>query len=255
MITKISLQNFKSWEKTGDIRLSPITALFGSNSSGKTALMQLLLMLKQTTESPDRAQVLNLGDDRSSVELGSFKDIIFSHQKEATLKFELTWKQDEDLRISDPEHKKKILFQGNEFTFKAEIEESSIGRILVNKITYDFASNNFSMKRKPQKNQYTLTAESSLNPSKNSFKFIRTLGRAWDLPAPMKCYGFPDQVKAYFQNASFLADLELAFEKLFSRVYYLGPLRDYPRRRYIWAGAQPGDMGRRGEKVIDALLA
>ncbi len=65
MITKLVVQNFKSWGNTGKIRLAPITGFFGSNSSGKTSLLQLLLMLKQTTESADRAQVLNLGDDRS----------------------------------------------------------------------------------------------------------------------------------------------------------------------------------------------
>jgi hypothetical protein len=71
----------------------------------------------------------------------------------------------------------------------------------------------------------------------------------------VKCYGYPDQVKAYFKNAGFLADFELAFEQLFSHLYYLGPLRDYPKRQYTWAGAQPADMGQRGEKAIDALLA
>jgi predicted ATPase len=32
-------------------------------------------------------------------------------------------------------------------------------------------------------------------------------------------------------------------------------LRDYPKRQYQWAGAQPADMGRRGERVVEALLA
>jgi predicted ATPase len=84
---------------------------------------------------------------------------------------------------------------------------------------------------------------------------LRIKGRPWELPAPVKCYGFPDQVKAYYQNAGFLADFQLALEELFTGVYYLGPLRDYPKRQYTWAGAQPGDMGRKGEKVVDALLA
>jgi predicted ATPase len=57
------------------------------------------------------------------------------------------------------------------------------------------------------------------------------------------------------KNAEFLADFQLAFEELFSRTYYLGPLREYPRRQYTWAGAQPADMGQRGERVVDALLA
>jgi hypothetical protein len=71
----------------------------------------------------------------------------------------------------------------------------------------------------------------------------------------VKCYGFPDQVRAYYQNAGFLSDFELAFEELFARMYYLGPLREYPKRQYIWAGSEPLDMGQRGERVVDALLA
>jgi predicted ATPase len=77
MITKMFLQNFKSWDRTGDLRLAPLTGLFGTNSSGKTSLLQLLLLLKQTAESADRTQVLNFGDDRSLVELGPFKDVLY----------------------------------------------------------------------------------------------------------------------------------------------------------------------------------
>jgi predicted ATPase len=106
------------------------------------------------------------------------------------------------------------------------------------------------MKRKGEgETKYELQVEDG------QFRFIRTQGRKWDLPPPIKCYGFPDQAKAYFQNAGFLADLQLAFEKLFSRLYYLGPLREYPQRQYTWAGSEPADMGRRGERAVDALLA
>src|SRR3954468_19307626 len=79
MLTQLAFQNFKSWRDTGDIRLAPLTALFGSNSSGKTSILQMLLLLKQTAESSDRTQVLNLGDDRSLVDLGTFQDVLFRH--------------------------------------------------------------------------------------------------------------------------------------------------------------------------------
>lgn len=75
------------------------------------------------------------------------------------------------------------------------------------------------------------------------------------MQAPTKCYGFPDQVRAFYQNAGFLSDFELAFETLFKNISYLGPLREYPKRQYTWAGARPTDMGQRGERVVDALLA
>ena len=123
--------------------------------------------------------------------------------------------------------------------------------MLVKDLVYGFAGHQFGMKRKAIENKYELFSLGN----ESHFKFKKIKGRAWDLPAPVKCYGFPDQVKAYYQNAGFLADFQLAFEELFARVYYLGPLREYPKRQYTWAGAQPADMGQRGEKVVDALLA
>ena len=46
MITELSVQNFKSWKDTGKRQIAPLTGFFGANSSGKTSLLQTLLMLK-----------------------------------------------------------------------------------------------------------------------------------------------------------------------------------------------------------------
>jgi predicted ATPase len=250
MLTELSLSNFKSWKQITQMRLAPITGLFGSNSSGKTSLLQLLLMLKQTVESPDRAQVLNFGDDRSPTNLGSFHDVVHAHQKPGVMDLSLSWKLPQSLRISDPEARKAILFEGDALGFEAHIAENGAGRLVVDRMSYAFSGQRFTMRRKGEGE-----AKFELQEEGGQFRFIRTQGRPWDLPAPIKFYGFPDQVKAYFQNAGFLADLQLALEELFAQVYYLGPLREYPQRQYTWAGAEPADMGRRGERVVDALLA
>jgi len=42
---------------------------------------------------------------------------------------------------------------------------------------------------------------------------------------------------------------------MLGRIYYLGPLRQYPQREYTWTGSEPADVGQRGEKAIEALLA
>lgn len=255
MITQLSAKNFKSWSETGTVRLAPITGLFGSNSSGKTSLIQLLLMLKQTAESPDRSQVLNLGDERNLVELGTFQEVIYLHDLKNKFSVDIDWSLPEPLKFEDPAHKGALLFQGSTMGFSsvvswAEGTTKDLGRPFVEKMSYRFAGAEFGMQRTGSKR-----GEYDLVNTHPSFSFVRVKGRVWKLPPPSKFYGFPDQVRAYYQNASFLSDFELQIEQLLTRVFYLGPLRDYPKRQYQWAGAQPADMGRRGERVVEALLA
>ena len=51
-ITKIAVSGFKSLVKECAIDIRPLTILAGANSSGKSSIMQPLLMLKQTLEAP-----------------------------------------------------------------------------------------------------------------------------------------------------------------------------------------------------------
>ena len=38
-------------------------------------------------------------------------------------------------------------------------------------------------------------------------------------------------------------------------IFYLGPLREFPQRDYLWARSRPKDVGPRGDQSIDAILA
>jgi hypothetical protein len=40
----------------------------------------------------------------------------------------------------------------------------------------------------------------------------------------------------------------------FNNIYYLGPLRDWPKRYYVASGETPVDVGQKGEKAIDVLF-
>jgi len=252
MITELSLENFKSWKRIDGMRFAPITGLFGTNSSGKTGILQLLLLIKQTVESTDRLQVLDFGNDKSPANLGSFREVVFSHEgPPAKLDWSIRWKLPTSLKIKNPEDRKTDLFVGDEIGFSVEITENDKKRLGVKEIAYSFAGRDFKMERKPDdRNTYTL----SVSPS-DGFSFQRTVGRPKDLPAPVKCYGFPNEVNARYQNASFLSDLQLEFERLFTGTKYLGPLREYPKRQYAWSGVEPADMGQRGERVVEAILA
>ena len=250
MLTELSVSNFKSWRSIPRMRLAPITGLFGTNSSGKTSILQLLLMLKQTIDSSDRAQVLEFGDERSLTNLGSFRDAVYAHEKPGKMDFSLRWNLAKPLTIKDPESKTNTLFTAEQLAFSCQLDENGSERPAVSRLRYDLADQQFGLKRKgPSGGKYELTSR------EDGFRFTRNQGRPWALPSPVKFYGFPDQVYAKYQNAGFLSELQLAFEQLFGQLFYLGPLREFPQRHYAWKGSEPADMGRRGERVVDAMLA
>ena len=78
MLKSIRLRNFKCFKDSGDINLKPLTIFCGTNSSGKTTILQSLLMFKQTFESnvPYRNIILN----GRFTHLGSFENIIYNQK-------------------------------------------------------------------------------------------------------------------------------------------------------------------------------
>lgn len=73
MITKWKLFNFKSIQKETELHLSPLTIFAGANSSGKSALIQSILLVAQTLSSKidSRSVVLN----GLFIKLGQFNDV------------------------------------------------------------------------------------------------------------------------------------------------------------------------------------
>ena len=100
MITHIRVTNFKSWQDSGEVKLAPLTGFFGTNSSGKSSLLQMLLLLKQTAEHPDLNEVIFFGDENSLVNLGRFCEVIHGHNKDALLELEFGCKLQKPLTIT-----------------------------------------------------------------------------------------------------------------------------------------------------------
>ena len=100
MLTQLRLQNFKGWPDTGPIPLKPITALFGPNGSGKTALLQAILLLKQTVESPNPGPVLDFGAPDTPTDLGDINSIAHRRNPRNPLKISLDWKTPQPFTIT-----------------------------------------------------------------------------------------------------------------------------------------------------------
>jgi predicted ATPase len=270
VIESLQFTNFKSWRDTGPMRFGQITGLFGTNSSGKSSILQFLLMLKETAESLDRTQVLDFGGDadRNYVNLGSLQDVAHKGPggQGENLSWVVAWSLPDRLTIVDAfSLSGKTLFDIDRLMFVAQINRSAKGPI-VERFRYQFnqmfvfgmdllddghyhlISEGFEIK--PSSSLRGISAPSDDPNSQPSYPV-----ESWPLPPPVKCYGFPDQVNAYNENTGFLNQFSAAFQRLMDSIYYLGPLREHRKRQYTWGGGIPSDMGRRGENVVNALLA
>ena len=249
MITSLTLHNFKAWRNI-DMDLGKVTGIFGANSSGKSSLLQFLLMLKQTKNATDRGLVIDFGDANNLVNLGTFGDVVHHHDGDASIQWSLGWTLQRRLHTGGPqESRKQIGAEGDRVHL-----ECSIGlrgsELVAQWLRYRIGDYAFALE--PSQDRPT---EFRLESENDKYQFVRNRGRAWPLPGPVKSHLFPDQVKFFFQNTSFLAEFEYGYEELMDNTFSLGPLREYPRRQYGWAGARPYDVGQRGERAIDAILA
>ncbi len=89
MISSIQLENFKAFGKRIIIPFSPITMIFGENSSGKSSILQSLNLLKQTFAGQDPTAVLLPRAEQGIVDLGAFQDLLFDHDLERRLHIRL----------------------------------------------------------------------------------------------------------------------------------------------------------------------
>lgn len=247
MLNSMQIKNFKGWKDTGHIRLAPLTVIFGANSAGKSSLGHLLLALKQTTQSNDNKRSLHLGDDKSMIDLGTFKECLHNHDLTQPLSFQLEWQT--NVEIKNPLDKK--VYTGDNIILDVEFTPTQNEQPHVSHLEYKIQKDSKQILNLRYTNPVGGKAKLDCLP----LKLVRTNGRAWPLEDPVKFYRISDQSRSRFQNADFLADLALETETIFSKLQYLGPLREHPKRTYMWSGETPENVGQKGELAIAALLA
>jgi len=114
-ISLLALKNFKGWREV-ELPLGQITVLFGTNSSGKSSLLQSILLLKQTVECFDRDRVLHFGESyRDYVKLGDFEETVYGHNPDNEMEISVRWELPNPLAhrsevISDIKYKARFRF-------------------------------------------------------------------------------------------------------------------------------------------------
>ena len=225
MITELRVQNFKSWQDTDDLQFAPLTGLFGANNSGKTSILQVLLMLKQTVDQPsDWNEPLYFGDEKSLVNLGSYDDVIYQHNKDLGLNIAVSWKLPEKVTII------------NEYEFDTLSLDLNLSQKGIDSFSYQAGGQFFEVEPFLFGEGYEVTTPQSKDPVESLFR----------------CYGIRTPSLTPQRSFSCFQD---TFENLFTRTRYLGPLREPLPHRYIWEGDHPKGVGRYGEQAMSAMLS
>jgi len=252
MFTQLSLKNFKAWrnvervDETGklqqariDIPLAPVTMLLGTNSSGKSSLLQALLLLKQTAASPDRGVHLNLGGDEVNdyFNFGHFDDVLTKNA--LTRQFELGFHFKRP-KVALTTEKRRI--ETGEFS--ATYSMTSSGAAAVQELDLRSGTSRYRAIRR-EKGAYSIVVGDEAQPRDKS-----------RLYAPERSIAFPvEAIQLLSKDGPMVEDISLAIRRELGGIAYLGPLRRKPERDYVWNKSKPGELGIDGSGVFNAIFA
>lgn len=244
MLTRLRLKNIKTWASElwdPGVELAPISLFLGPNSAGKTSILQMPLLLKQTFESPDRNLDLNLGGQPTDlVDLGNFESVIHNHDEKQELGLGVS------LKIPTSRDGPQSIHYAA--TFSSQHSAPCIQRLEIR--ADDVADGRVFAAERQGKGGYLLQAP-GYTPKK--------IGKRLDAKRtfqPERSLAFSaDAIAEVGPAGAEIQDLALSLRQALGRVVYLGPLRERPERTYLWSGVEPGELGKRGEYAVHALLA
>lgn len=90
MLKRWHLSNFKAFQKPADLTLAPLTLFMGANSSGKSTIIQAILLIKQTLQYASTEKPLALNGPL--LQLGEVRDVVSDTAQEN--RFSLGWTLD-----------------------------------------------------------------------------------------------------------------------------------------------------------------
>ncbi|PFZ52788.1 hypothetical protein COL68_25515 [Bacillus wiedmannii] len=238
----IRLINFKGFKDSDWIELKKVTLLLGLNSSGKTSILNALLMLKQSLQIP-AMEIPFIFSAEKGVDIGQYKEVIHNGNIDNNRPIEIWLKLD----LTKEFQERDIGLLGDNIIFKVSIGFNKKRQtiFLTNYSITDGDNNNiFSMKKNTRNSNFE-TYSSDLFPEIDK----KDIQHEW--------YNFLPVIKDidYKKHAvNFI--IEAIREKVqlsFDNLAHIGPLRSEVKRFYQFTGENPKEVGRSGEDTLKIL--
>ena len=210
-------------------------------------------MLRQTLDSPDPSSPL--ATNGNLIRGGTYPDFIFEGETKRALEVTLTFQNPERRKGKKQEKGRKqdslqelsltITYTYNPRTAQIKLKKSEIRSDKSTQLITLAPSNRkynvgITYTEKDKTHQYNLD-KFNVRP----IKFFDFVIRSKSQKLPMEL------MEAFSKSEVFIFRYIITQELL--NMFYLGPLRDYPKRAYFPSGEAPQDVGTRGERAVDVL--
>lgn len=283
-LTTITIERFKSYRERTTLELAPLTVLLGRNNSGKSTLIQALLLLKQTLEHPRSDVPLYL---EGPVDALGLRELASGWPKEMSFDgpvFELTWESESDIDSAVRRLATAYVEGARRRSLEIDLPTvpESIRRRTTIQISYREDDGRISIEQIHLRSVYLIDSVEK-TPANPSLAIIRTEGRAGEYEVHWngKREGFEhiDVVFDHFlpgvklsrrehdpstllSHVPWIAEYVVLYDQplaelraLLQRFNYLGSMRLPPPSLYRAASVPPSEIGVSGEFAAQMLQA
>lgn len=283
MIKQIELCNYKSYDNMS-AELKPITLLCGGNSSGKTAILKSILLMKQSFEASGNNYLLINGRYTNNGVFSNIRRNSNTHEDSSEMGISMTFVVSNtdpsfrDFCRSIGMFKKQSCYQKFEihanFCFSENQAIPQVGEIVSSTISVlafysdtapffagETVDSTIRMTRSSDDQHYTIELQNFPFPlfSKSKYEYpFEYLDQSWD---DCTCYFRGMQLVSLYKDLlskksqSALPVIYTIFRILaseFDKVEYIGPLRESPLRQYFLQDVYSG-IGVKGENTAHYL--
>jgi len=229
IFTHLRFQNYKAFESEYNLEIKPLTILIGPNSSGKSVIARLPLLLERGVSGQSSAP-LDLEFDSYDF-AGVFKELVYNHSPRNHIRLGFSFTNDESEKWSMAVNIQNFDEYHLQIVEKFELHKDKKPLFIAQWIGND-------PNLEPRKYNISYGADKLERKVPIEFKGLLPF---WD----QNMVSNEDETKLskIFKN--------LLYQKI--KVNYLGPFRDKPRRMYRFSGGRPSDVGPGGSQAPQML--
>ena len=253
---EVRWKNFRCFRDTGWLTIRPLTVLIGPNNSGKTSVIAPLLLLTQTMLCRDPVAPLVMRGPL--VDAGTFQNIVFNHKTSLDIYFGMRF------HTHDPHRSIKKIGEYPPGVIELIFAKGKTPQVCVLKsyALQDTFKRPFLRRTRLSSGNYSLKGiqiQKLQAAERRALRRSQPVNFLFSPTRDLRSLAKPDAIQKSRLSDEFLLYLDIIgfvfddLRSIFNKLFYIGPLRERPKRFYEVLGEALGTVGPTGERAPNLL--